>query len=542
MTIDFDTLFARLGKFFASGEALNTAGATTIPAKVDASLQELGDTLTAPYEAVRNGVLSGLTSYQGASDTALNPLVAAPARQLIILTVNDDNQQPSNSIADATDELIRQMEANTESLDASTPGASASYDGGNVGDGTIVSSVKRADGRAAMFVLAEDIVFEVTAIGTGGAATMSISGEPSINALSRAWPGGSGTRTTAQSRIASDGANLISNGGFETQDTNAAHLPEDWIASVATLGTTLKLSTVEIQNIVVTGTPSAGFYTISWTNAASQVQTTTPLAYNASGADVQAALRALVGLESITVVTTGTSPNYTHTITFTNVAAPAQLTSTNGTTGGTLTHNTTTASTGSVMRGSRAVEFDSNGSQLTTIQTPVTLAALTQYAACVFAMADVVPAAGVITVDLVDGIGGTVINDDQGTANSYTFTGAGLATSYAARTGVFRTPTTLPAIVYFRARITTAVSAGTSVFLDEAQLVPMSELYTDGVSVAIFSGPDAWAIGDRATLAATNDNAGLLHSWLNRVLSLRENRRLFPTVTDGSETQPDSLL
>ena len=149
------------------------------------------------------------------------------------------------------------------------------------------------------------------------------------------------------------------------------------------------------------------------------------------------------------------------------------------------------------------------------------------------------PAAGVLTVDLVDGVGGTVLVDDQGTANSFTIAATGLTTSWAAQTGFFRTPATLPPVVYFRVRISTAVSSGSSVYIDEAMLFEADELYTDGLAVSVIEGPAEWEPDDRAVITTTNDWAGLLHEWLDRVFGLRESRLLFPT--SGSPTINDDL-
>ena len=312
---------------------------------------------------------------------------------------------------------------------------------------------------------------------------------------------------------------------------------------MATLGTRLIMSSTEIQTVIMSGTPTAGFYVLKWSNAAGQSQTTVPLAFDAGEADVQDALRALVGLELVDVTTTGTSPNYTHTITFNGVTNPAQLTSTDSTTGGThsIAHVTSTAGSANVFRGARSVQFASNATELTTIQTPVALAPLTQYAFGMWVKCSSnAPAAGVLTIDLVDGIGGSVINDQAGTANSITLGHAAFTTSFQAVTGYFRTPAALPAQVYLRVRISTAVTNGESLYLDEVYLGPATECYVDGPSVAVFDGSTAWLVDDRITASITNDRSGLLHEWCDRVLGLRASRLIFPV--SGSPTQADSLV
>lgn len=545
MTINFDDLFERIGHFLQIGKSIVAAMGTTVPGDVDGALQGLGDTLPVRYEPVRSDMLAGLQSLQTAGGTAIGTLVSAPVRQLVLITVSDD--VPMASTEDlAIRELIRQMEANTESLDGSTPAASLAYGSGNIGTGKAIASVLRADGRAAEFILAEDILAVVSAINSDGTATFTLFSAASVGSLQPTWPGGSAASGTITSRRADSTENLLTNGGFEDSDTNSAHLPLGWLAPVATLGTTLKMSSVEVQTVAVSGTPTNGFYTLSWTNAASQVQTTAPLPYNATGSQVQTALQALAGLEGATVTTTGTTPNLTHTITFTGVTNPAQLTSTSALTGGTpaINHATTTAASANVLRGARAVELDSNGSQLTELMFPVDgLEPSTSYAANVFLKADVVPAAGVLTVDLADGVGGTVLNDDAGTANSYTVSAVtDITTGWKPFSGVFRTPAVMPAQVYFRVRISTAVTNTSSIFVDEAFLGSIDELYTDGPLLAIFDGATNFELNDRITLTLTNDRAGEIHEWLDRIFSLRENRLIFPTLTDTNETIDDALI
>lgn len=107
--------------------------------------------------------------------------------------------------------------------------------------------------------------------------------------------------------------------------------------------------TTGVQTITIAGTPTGGTYTLTWNG-----NTTSALVFNATQAQVQAALQALPGLWKVTVATTGTSPNYTHTVTMTAAGATlagsavGAITATSSLTGGspTITPAVTTAGVG----------------------------------------------------------------------------------------------------------------------------------------------------------------------------------------------------
>jgi hypothetical protein len=253
-------------------------------------------------------------------------------------------------------------------------------------------------------------------------------------------------------------------------------------------------------------------------------------------------LQSLPFLGSVTVSSTGTSPNYTHTITFYSVANPSALTYTSGLTGGTPTITIATPTPGSsaIHRGARALEFNGNASELTTIQTEVTLAAKTCYCLNFWALCDVAPAAGELTVDLVDGIAGTVVQDDQGNNNTLAVDLTALGTYPTPQSACFHTPTAMPPLIYLRFRLTTALSNTTSLFLDEVSMVQMTELYASGLYAAAFSGPTDFVAGDGATITVVNNREGLMHEWLNRLLGLSNQKLMLPTASTG--TQTDALI
>jgi len=69
---------------------------------------------------------------------------------------------------------------------------------------------------------------------------------------------------------------------------------------------------VEIQSVEIKGTPTGG----TWALEVPNFGTTAALAHNAPATDLQTALRAISGLASVTVTTSGISPNVTHSVAF----------------------------------------------------------------------------------------------------------------------------------------------------------------------------------------------------------------------------------
>lgn len=95
-------------------------------------------------------------------------------------------------------------------------------------------------------------------------------------------------------------------------------------------------STVQQQTVTITGTPTSGTYTLTFNG-----KTTAAIAFNAVASAVQSALRLIAGLEGVTVSSTGSTPNFVHTVVMTGAsgalatAAPPVMTNVDGTAGGT---------------------------------------------------------------------------------------------------------------------------------------------------------------------------------------------------------------
>lgn len=220
--------------------------------------------------------------------------------------------------------------------------------------------------------------------------------------------------------------------------------------------------------------------------------------------------------------------------TFTVANTPDNWTITVGTAGTHIFKELTT-----IHKGAAGIKIV-GGATLTAIeQTIAGLTPLTQYAVNLFAKVDVVPAAGVLTVELIDG-SGTVINDNAGTANSFTVTLSGLTTSFAAKNAFFRLPATVPSTVKLRIRISTALSGGSNLFIDTCAMKLATSLYAGGPQAVLFAGATNYGGADTFSIAGSNNYAGKWQGMLNRLLNMPNLGLYMPTT--GSTLVNDSLL
>lgn len=167
-----------------------------------------------------------------------------------------------------------------------------------------------------------------------------------------------------------------------------------------------------------------------------------------------------------------------------------------------------------IYAGSKGLRFIGDGATLTQIYQALDtddLEAKTPYAVCFWARMSAAPGAGILTVDLHDGT--SVINDEQGTANSFTVDLTTLGTTFVAKSGVFRLPEPIPSTVRLRLRLSTALSASRTLYIDHLALGEMTQVNTaePGTTpfVAFFSGATNWSLDDTFTIATTNDRASL---------------------------------
>jgi len=194
-------------------------------------------------------------------------------------------------------------------------------------------------------------------------------------------------------------------------------------------------------------------------------------------------------------------------------------------------------------------EFVGDGATLTNITQTFNLAAGTlgvleaqkQYSFNVFAKCDVVPAAGTMAIELIDG-SNNIIADDAGTNNVGAIVISSLSTSWASRTATFRLPRLLPDTIKLRVRLTVAITAGSSLFLDHMSLGEMTEAYTGGPYLAIHSAATKFLADDFYTVTPTNNAAGDFQQLFERLFDMRTLGQQLPSDSGGGETISDSLV
>jgi len=555
MTVEFydalngDGLFDLHGKVFYAQKITDTHIGTTIPAEiVDVVTQFRKRSVEMELQQTIIGVTSANDGVLGAGAT-LKAQLGRYSQQILIELIHDDNSKIQKSLGAALSELVDQMTETTNSVDASAVTVAVSAAGGNSGNGVLVLSAKSGDGRVVEYAYGETI--EALCI-SGGTTTSSFSltGDLSVPLMDVLWPKGSNCATAISTTDAA--SSLLANGDFEDED-DLANAPDDWDIPTGTVGTDILMTNVEVQRIVISGTPTGGTYKVQWVNVAGDTEQSVVLDYNASSADLQTALRPFQNLNNVSVATTGTSPNYTHDITFGGAGGNLnQFTSISSMTGGSpvVTHSTPTSGDAEVYVGGKSLKMVGDASTSTTIQQKlVSLRPKAAYAVSGWVnRSSGAITSGVITVDLVEGFGGSVINDAEGTANSFTFNASSLTTTFKSLnelvTGetVFRIPAVVPTLVYLRIRQSTPIDASAAVFFDHWAVSTMTQLYPGGPLAAAFSGSSNFEVDDKITITVTNDRAGEVQEWYNRNFNMARLGLLLPSNAAGSETIPDTVV
>jgi hypothetical protein len=519
MAINFSTLFGRIVKVADLLDNLKTYQATTIKTDADAILTAWSTLLTDTDSYTNVGSLVSAANSLSAQSSVTSACKSLIQSEIIRTVKADQPTLNSITITTALDEVVKQMVAGGQSVDNNACTVSVSSPSTKA---TFVVSAKHPDGTTTELAYAETFRVE------WNGSALSVRGEPKIAATSSDWPDGSGISTTF-SPAAIGG--LIVNGAVDEEDTLAVGKPASWVVTVGTINTTIKMTDFETQTVTITGTPTSGYYSLTITDPSSNVQTTPLLAFDAAGSDVQAAIRSLAGFGSTEVTTTGTGPNYVHSIKFVGVVGDVP----NITINSSVSPGSIAQANGAAVDVSgltyRTMFWVGNGSQLTAMEQVITPQAKTQYAFHV-RMKKQASATGVIEFRLIDGAG-NVINDDAGVANSLSVNLTAVSSAaYGAHTAFFRLPSVLPTIVKFQVRLTTAINNTYKLYIDEMTLATVRQLGNTGLYAALFPGVAASATADAYTLSSTNDYTGRIQTLFMRFFDRQLPSSGSPTISD----------
>ncbi len=483
MAINVNVLFTRLGKIAGAMRDINGFVGSGAPAPAaiwgsnpagqsGANIRCMNDILVGiqnqlavPFPELIAGTAYGVsqplyqlqTSMPSAVLGALTYLQTL-AQGVIIDTVNADIPTPDLTITTAMQELIRQMVSQTASVHSNQVSSTVTAGGGNVGNPAIVVSLVDEHGKNLEYAYNELLVLTTTSDQFDG-------GTAGSEVISIAAPVGSSTPSLDY--------RWPSGNGFASGFTGSLTVCDPTLSNGTGDGANL------LNNSSFKGT---------WTTSQPQYWTT----------DVGS---------PVTNWQDGTSNAYAGTA-----------------------HCFEFLGDGATL----ASIFQTFANQSTTGGNTSTLSPNTTFLFCARVKNSLAsPATGVLAFSITDAAG-NVLNDDAGNACTISYNLAAVANAnYNAVTGAFRTPSSMPTTaIHFRIKLTTALANGRNVFIDYMALTqPTAQvyggLYPGGPYIAAFRGstdtvdfgPNP-AVGDRWTVAITNDYGGLWQTWLWQTMNL----------------------
>ena len=526
---DSQGLFTRLGKIARLLAHVRQWQAATVPLLVGPV-----EDVVAQYDNRRDLVASVLPQYEAMRTSEHGFLFALRkvAEDTVLRMVADDNPLFSNAdLTAALEEIIRQM-TGAQTVKSCTVTATAGSVVGT-GNGALVLSTKRGDGLVQENLFAETASVECLLDGQMDAGVtyyheqLVYKGDyATLSPLHHDWPTGSGAYLKFRA-IGFPGnnayGNKLMNGGLQTWTGSPAQLA-NWTLTTGTWGTDAVQNTSSVYydtydlklvgNLVsvpgaptVTnqGTPGATSYSYvivaknaNGTTTPSGTTTTTTGNATLTGVNFnRISWTAVTGATSYDVYRTasGGTPSSTGRISISLAATTLDDTGLAGDSASVPGSNTTALLTA----------FTQDFENYTGTQ--AYLLPETQIAVNFFAKRDNAAASGVLTVELLNE-SNAVVNDHQGVANSFTVDLTALTTSFVAKNGVFRLPRVMPSSYKIRFRLSTALSAGTNVFLGGLALGDMTEAYPGGPFLAAFTGSVPWVRKDTFTVTCTNDRGG----------------------------------
>mgnify|MGYP003109322096 FL=1 len=538
MAINFTNFFTKFGHAVYSAKDLLQSLGPDQDTVIQSFINDF-DSATLDSKASIENVVSSLRTMQSQGRSMLSGIVLSPMRRLVIEEVKADTGK-SYSFADALEELLDQLDASGNTVESSTVSTAVTYGGGNTGTGELFVSDKLDNGQVNQLLYDEDIVFTCTNVTSDGGATLTGRGDESYGMLHPEYPGGSGS-LYGLSPTPLSATNLLTNSDFLAADSLATTQPANWLAYDA--DATGSLTNVSTQDIAISGTPTGGYYNLVFYEAGGTKQLITEnISYSATAGSVQASIRKLPGYDQVTVTSTGSTPNYTHTITLTGVPQVYTPTSRSFMTGGTpLITVSAIITDGEFLTGSRSLEIAGNGSEQTDYYQKVELNKNSTYFAHAMVKATAAVTTGTLSLSLLDSPGGTVLQDAAGSNNTFSVTLSSIGTTnWYHLGGFFRTNDNLPSSIYLRLNCATAIDAAGKIMVDSVILKNASRLYPAGPCYELMEGETQFALNDTITFAVNNNYSGEIQQWFQRFYGLRSRGRQLPH--SGSPTYADTLI
>lgn len=224
-------LFTRLGSaVYTVNQVCTAVGSTT-----DTRISDLATEYASNEREVFAAIWDARDQWRTAPAQWLSDIFSLQADSAVA-QVDRDASLLSETLADALAVLIQQMKDSSDSLNRPTLGATVTAGSGNVGDTTLVTTTTDGDGLPLDCLFAETVDVRVTAATAASpfTETLSLTGDPAVDATDVTWPQGSGASTTLSTTDpAVDG--LLQNGSFETW--TVTNIPDSWTIAVGTVTT-----------------------------------------------------------------------------------------------------------------------------------------------------------------------------------------------------------------------------------------------------------------------------------------------------------------
>ena len=403
-----------------------------------------------------SSVLPNLQTQLQNNMITIAPSLQALAQQTTINMVQQVIPAQAGTLSAALNEIIQEMNSASQTVKSCNISITANPISSNTGNGVIVSSTKRGDGRVNENAFPETLRVTCSLDAQTGGQSAGSESFTLLGGLAESspwmfdWPNsgsGANLNLTAVNGNLSAGSNYLTNSGFENFINNQ---PSNWVIETGTTGTDILASTRHYDS----GTSSLQF---AGTGALSAISQT----FNSSSG------------------------------------------------------------------------------------TPINLAPQRSYALNFWTEVDVVPASGVLVVELVSSAN-QPINDDQGILNQWTLNLNSLsANSWTAQNMVFRVPHVLPAGIKLRLRLSSAISSGSNLFIDRLAMTPLTSAYPGGPGLAIFSGSINFVQNDGWNLVVSNDRGGQTYgatfqTLFDRLFNMRSLNLLLPSA--ATPTIADTLI